>query len=149
MPTKKMRAPAEAVAMAAALKPRLEAAADRLNEKIAEFERTLKSLKLGVSAKVEFSTDIHGEDGEDLLFTKWADDWHLVIRSWDAHGPPDSDRYELLKNKSREQRLEAVELFPRLLDALIEAAEVELDRVSTSADSVDALIAALKSGAKS
>lgn len=145
MTTKKTRGPAEAVAQAAALRPKLEAAADRLNEKIAEFEKTLKGLKLGVSAAVVLWNAPDTPEGEALKFTKWGNDWHLVVVEYEDL----DEKYDRLQNKSREQRLAAVERFPDLVDALIEAAEEELARVSKSTDSIDSLIKSLQTGSKS
>jgi hypothetical protein len=71
----------------------------------------------------------------------------LLVETWDAADEDDS-KYEVLQSKSREQRLAAVEQFPSLLDALIEAAENEVERVSKSSDSIDALIGSIKSGTK-
>lgn len=143
--TKKTRSAAEAVAEAKALQPKLAAAADALNAKIAQFEKALKSLNLGVVASVTIWTEPVEPEVEDLIFTKWGNDWRLVVAFSSAHTEA---RYELLQNTSREQRLKAVALFPDLVEALTEAAEKEIARVSKSSDSIDELIASMKSGAR-
>lgn len=142
--TKKIRSAADAVVQARALQPKLAAAADALNTKIALFEKALKGLHLGVAAEVNLWTNDTVPEGEKLRFAKWSGEWHLLVVTWSVYA---DDQYELLQNSSREQRLQAVALFPALVEALIEAAEKEIDRVSKSSESIDELIASLKSGA--
>ena len=145
----KKRIRGEAVAQAKALEPKLAAAADSMNLKIAQFEKALKGLNLGVAADVKLWVSDSDPEGEDLRFAKWGGDWHLLVVSWEAYDPENiSTKYDLLQNRSREQRLQAVALFPDLVDALILAAEEEIVRVSKSSDSIDELIASLKPGAK-
>jgi hypothetical protein len=146
--TKKTRTMAEAVVQAKLLQPKLASAADALNIKIAQFEKALKGLNLGVAAGIPLWQSDEDPEGADLRFAKWGGDWHLLVVTWDTYTGDLSEKYELLQNKSREQRIDAVALFPDLVEALLEAAENEIVRVSKSADSIDELINSLKSGAK-
>ncbi|MDP3231361.1 MAG: hypothetical protein Q8N26_01200 [Myxococcales bacterium] len=126
----------EVLAKARDLQPRLAAAADNLNAKIAEFEKALGSLKLGVVASVQLSGESESF-GEYLRFAKWRDAWRLVVVEVDFHADVN---FELLQNKSRETRLAAVALFPSLIEELLRSAEREIERVAASATAIDDLI---------
>lgn len=128
-----------AAEQARVLRPRLAAATDALNKKIADFENALATLKLGVKASLAFERDEFDSAGRDLLFQKWGKDWRLVVRTFDE--AVDKQDYDLLENMRRETRLAAVERFPELLDALILAGEAEVERINTSANSIERLIA--------
>ena len=130
----------DVLAKARELKPRLAAAADKLNAKIAEFEKTLGSLKLGVMASVALSSEEQVSAGVDLRFAKWRDEWRLVVVDYDYSHGLDEESFELLQNQSRETRLAAVALFPELVDELLTSAEREIERVDASANSIDELI---------
>lgn len=131
-------------ARAAELQPRLSQAADRLNSKIASFEEALNSLNLGVAATVRLYEEDLEPVGTDLEFRKYNGKWRLVVFHWDD-GRDRSDRAPLV-GASRELRLDAVALFPKLLDALLAASEQELTRIDASAAAVDSLIASMKTG---
>lgn len=141
-----MTTKSDVLARAAALQPRLSQAADRLNAKIAAFEAALTGLNLGVAAEVRIYEDEHGVDGTNLEFRKFSGKWRLLVCDWDDT----QDRADLspLVGASREVRLDAVDLFPKLLDALLAASEAELDRLDASAAAVDSLIATMKVEAK-
>ena len=131
-------------ARAAELQPRLSQAADRLNSKIAAFEEELSSLNLGVAATVRLFEDDTEPLGLDLEFRKHAGRWRLLVNHWDD-GRDHADRAPLV-GASRELRLDAVALFPKLLESLLAASEQELARIDASAASVDSLIASMKTG---
>jgi hypothetical protein len=120
------------------LRPRLAAATNALNTKIAEFENALASLKLGVKASLALECDELVLEGRDLLFQKWGANWRLVV--WTIDDTLEKEDHDLLENMRREVRLQAVERFPDMLDALVRAAEKEIERVTDSASSIDHLI---------
>lgn len=133
-------------ARAAELQPRLAQAADRLNDKIAAFEAALVSLNLGVAASVILYDEDSFPSGTNLEFRKHVGKWRLLVFKWDdAH---DVSERSPLVGASREVRLDAAELFPKLLDALIEASEQELSRLDASAAAVDSLISTMNVGTK-
>lgn len=60
-------------------------------------------------------------------------------------GRDHEDRSPLI-GASRELRLDAVALFPKLLDGLLAASEQQLTRIEASTAAVDSLIASMKTG---
>jgi hypothetical protein len=95
----------------------LGAETDRLTEELAQIERAIHELHLGVSARVSMS------DGRMLAFEKESKIWRLRVHTHDT--------VLLLINASRGLRLEAVEHLPALLEALVDEAERQLTVTTT------------------
>jgi hypothetical protein len=118
------------IAKASEIGPQLDEATDLLNRGIAEAENQIAALKLGVTAAVDF--DLPGDDEEPhdfkrlLSFGKLGDKWRLLVE-WGCP-PPETWSSVPLLNANKEMRLLAVNLFEKLLSALVlEAAKQRAD----------------------
>jgi hypothetical protein len=96
-----------------------------LNLELQRVELALANLRLGVSASVALYPE---SPGRLLKFGKGGDKWRLIVIDGDG---PDANRTVLL-NCARETRLHVPSRLPDLLEALIEAAEQESDRLLES-----------------
>ncbi len=137
-----MKTKDDALARAASLQPQLARAADRLNDKIREFEGVLESLALGVSARKTLWSDQQEQEAEILAFQKYQGKWRLVVISVDSL--QDERDPTPLNGASRETRILAVSMFGDLLEALLAASEQELERLASASSSVDQLVATLR-----
>ncbi len=123
---------------------------DELNSKIAEAETSLAALKLGVRASVLIREDTNSETGlswySHLSFGKWEKSWRLLYEtSSDFH---DEVETTPLTNASREVRLQAIDVMPDLLLAMVESAEKEADEVKSKLDALGEFVELTKSMAK-
>lgn len=103
---------------------------DRLTEELAQVERALDELKLGVSARVPISNDRH------LCFEKEGKIWRLLIRT--------GDKTLLLINASRGLRLEAVGHLNALVLAMVDESERQVGEVRAAHDRTTDYLAKLR-----
>lgn len=117
----------------------------KLNEALEATEAVLKDLGLGVRVQVNFP------DPEDesptgwrfLCFDKHGGDWRLLVEVGDD-AYPDSIATKILRNASRDVRLEAIEFIPALIEALVEEAQSKLTTVKKKAGAMEKLVAELR-----
>jgi hypothetical protein len=128
-------------ARARAVAMRLNNASDRLNASLLDAQTALVEMGLGVWAR---ATVWRGDDGEYqcLAFGKHNGRWGLVIESGNGHAPPDSEVYTPVLEASRDDRQWAAGQLPELFEALIAAAEKEVDGVERAIARVDEVAAA-------
>jgi hypothetical protein len=125
---------------------RLHEATDRLNKVLAEFEKALAELKLGVSARVILDSNTDGWY-KVLSFTKTGGGFKLVVETGFDQDPEGAD-VTPLASASRETRLEAVENLPKLYKNLLKAFEEEIVRVNESIDQVEDLARLIRAEAR-
>ena len=107
------------------LAPRLNEASDLLNSRLSDVEKALNNLRLGVAAWVPlYSWEGEGQlhHFEQLGFSKHKGKWALVVSSG-VEEFPDHDSVELLRDSTRQTRLDAVDRLESLLTAIRKAAE--------------------------
>ena len=139
------------LAHARQLSSRFAAATDALNVALADAEKALTELGLGVSASVLIASEDF-EDGDTpytyasyLTFCKTGKTWRLQVES----GPDDDPAHfssSPVCDTSRETRLLAAKHLPELLDSLIGRAEAELQEVEANANAVKSLVQTIRSG---
>lgn len=129
---------AASLVRAKAVADRLAGVTDALNEVIAQAEKAIASLRLGVPGNVLISMDEDdpyglGSGFQNLLFTKEDKTWRLIVES----GYTDDEgnwSYTPLVNANRSTRLAAIEKLPALVENMIERAEAEITEVSDKTD---------------
>lgn len=140
----------EALARGVRAAETLGAETDALTETLAQIERALDEMRLGVSAFVTLRTE---EDEVDhptihsvttttaLSFVKEGKRWMLAIAT--THDLDDEWRFAPLVNASRELRLLAVEKLPELIEALMTEAERRFEEVRQGHEKARAILDAL------
>jgi hypothetical protein len=118
---------------------RLNQATDTLNQTISDFETVLVTIAPGIPVwslpplRVPQSGHSYGQ-GSQLGFTRWRDDWRLVVRrgqfiqrtgEWVPGSSDDWDHVPLL-DASREERAAALALLPVLIADLTKEAKERL-----------------------
>jgi hypothetical protein len=106
----------------AALSQELNEASDTLSEQIAEAEKALNALKLGVTAWATISswtppTQYGASEGCSIGYGKHNGKWGLLYLTWSDEFP-ESDRSIPLREAPREDRIAAIEKLPELVKAL-------------------------------
>jgi hypothetical protein len=134
-----------ALARARSLASEMGAVTDELNRSIAEAEKAIAELKLGVTASVTIESDENEATGvswwRDLSFGKEKQVWRLLLETSVDGEMEDSSP---LVNASRAIRLQAVDRFPELVEKLIETAGKEVEQVKAKTEAVNNLIATLR-----
>ena len=132
------------------LSRKLNEGSDLVSQRIAQLESALNELKLGVAAWVEIRvweqmldepTGQTIECEKRLGYDKYNGKWGFVL----SQGHPAFDDYEqvFLRDATRDDRLEAVEKLPRLIQEL-EAEARKLDKkVASSAKAVQSMVEAI------
>jgi hypothetical protein len=129
--------------------PTLNSASDNLGRSISKLEDRLKTLGLGISSWVAFSTwmsdDRFQYSSDEIGYTKTAGKWGFSIRVCSGHEGGDSD--EIIQwsfnDAPREMRVRSISKIPDLLEKLIKDATEMAKAVSDSAEHVDFLTNAL------
>jgi hypothetical protein len=105
----------------AALSQELNDASDTLSEQIAEAEKALNALKLGVTAWATISSWPSGQygasEGCSISYGKHNGKWGLLHLTWNDDFP-ESDRSIPLREAPREDRIAAITKLPELVKAL-------------------------------
>lgn len=129
-----------ALARALEARPRLSAATDELNKRLAEAEAALIKLNLGVRAEVTMRSP--GDHYQRILsFAKHSDDWRLLYE----YGPFGGDVEVMpLLNSPRSMRLQAVEHLPELLEKLTTNLMEEVKRVEERSEEAGRFLGSLK-----
>ena len=125
------------------LSTKLGAVTDALNDSLLRAEKTLAGLKLGVTASVLIAREeLNGSTDwcQYLRFGKHSDQWRLLVESGPEDFPEDFST-TILVNASRETRLLAARRLPDLLQAMVQAADAQIEEVVDTTSSVDTLIA--------
>ena len=121
---------------------RLHGATDRLNAALLEFEAALQALNLGVSAMVDLYPDQDTDPWYTMLeFKKMGGAFKLVLTSGEIGG--EDEDVTPICSASREQRLEAVKLLPKLYAKILEMFEAEVVKVEGSIEDVSELTRAV------
>lgn len=132
---------AAALSRAHELKPQLQKATEQLNNRIAEVEKALSELGMGVMARVVLEESDDDDPPLYLAFGKWVHSWRLQVVDPAA---PDDDQFRLLNGESRARRIKAMKRLPELVIALTAAAEAEVEAVRETSQNVETLIRSLK-----
>jgi hypothetical protein len=115
----------------AALSQELNEASDDLAEQIAQAEKALNALKLGVTAWATISSWPSGpygaSEGCSIGYGKHNGKWGLKYLTW-SDDFPESDHSIPLREAAREDRISAIEKLPDLVKALEKRArEIKTD----------------------
>jgi hypothetical protein len=124
---------------------RLHSVTDKLNGSLLNMEKALTDLNLGVSARVTLHDDPENGWSSELAFVKRGGEFRLVVISGDYRD--DDPDITPITNASRETRLEAVDLLPKLYEKLIDSFEAEIVRVNESIATVEELAEAIRAKA--
>lgn len=116
----------------------LNRATDELNAKIADAEKAIVALKLGVSGSVILAVD--GDRTDQLTFSRHHDAWRLTYDVTNATG---TEKTPLL-SASRAQRLRAVPFFAALVNELADAAVREIAKVEEAREKYRAFAEAVE-----
>ncbi len=132
----------------AAIKAALSVVTDELNEALQRAENALLGLGLGVRASVEIErTDNPGGPTwfRLLTFGKLDRQWRLIYES--GFDDPELEQWNegLLLNASREVRIEASRLLPKLYEELLRTAMKQVADVDEATRTVDAFVSTLAS----
>ncbi len=115
------------------LRPQLDAATDLLNKNLSEFEKTLISLRLNVSAGIGLEPD--DEDPKAfrsrLEFGKFEGDWRITVTR--------DDQVMLLTRAPRSVRMLAASRLPQLFEGLVKAMNNELSAVKQKTEDLTKL----------
>jgi hypothetical protein len=129
----------------------LNQASDILGSSVAQVDETLRSLNLGIPAKVRF----HGTADEDgfvdqcLVYDKYDGRWCLLITS--VSGPDGGDEsdfhYEVwpFGDAPRTLRTKAIDVLPQLLETLVTLTDDATREVQSKAQQATELAQTLKS----
>jgi hypothetical protein len=133
-----------ALARAREASDKLGEVTDAMNAVIAEAEKAIADLRLGVPgyAQMYVPDDPAMPPWEKVLaFQKDGKQWRLMIGS----GPEgDIDSWTPLTNASRDSRLEAVDLLPKVVQDMLERAEKEVTEVEDKTEQALKFIESLK-----
>ena len=126
---------------------KLHHATDQLNGALGQYEKWLQGQNLGVTAQVTLEV-AHSEDGDEWRTELAFDKVSGGFRRCTLSSPPDDEGWTvtLLVNASRETRLKAVPLLPKLHEALIRVYDTEVDRVNEATAEVTRLLAIVGAG---
>src|SRR3954470_11226589 len=114
---------------ARALASKLSRSTDALNARLAQMEKDVAALRLGVEAWVTISSassDEHDEYTTQVGFAKHAGEWKLMRRSGFELDEAIRGASPLLQ-ASREERLIAADRLPELLEELVSSGERQLE----------------------
>jgi len=128
-------------ARARAVATKLNVASDQLTESLKHAEAALVGMGLGVWARALQRQDEDTGRYESLTFGKADGRWGLFFESGSDFDSFDSI-YTPVLEASREDRQQAARLLPKLFEALVAAAEKEVDGVEKSRTIVDQVAAA-------
>jgi hypothetical protein len=126
----------------------LNSASDRLNRVIEKLETALKSLNLGISARVKFDSwsDEDGNCGYDEIgYNKLGDKWTLALKTVSGIlGDEGCDSTEWsFNNAPRELRIRAVAHIPELIEELNKIASKVVQDLEEKTKEADELANAL------
>jgi hypothetical protein len=135
---------AERIKKARVAAVKLNQATDALNAALKEAEKTIAGLRLGVSASVPMpSSEVEESDsGASLAFKRHRGEWCLVVEEF-VEAEASVTTTPLLEC-SRDDRLEAADLLPELVDALLSETETLIGDVDTKIESVTAFTKRLR-----
>lgn len=117
---------------------KLSEATDHLNLTLDQCEVAIRDLKLGVKAEVMFP-----EGNHYLVWKRWqGKEWCLVVfNSFDGEETK-------IRNVTRQQRMEAVNLLMPLVNAIIAGVSLEVERVEKAISQANELIDLVKGVSK-
>jgi len=134
---------AERVRRARAASSTLSKTTDQLNAAIVDAEKVIAGLNLGVTAWVPFpSGEEDAPDTRSLWFERHRGEWCLTV-NWSNEYTEETSITPLLEC-SREARVEAVDLLPSLVDALMDRTETLIGTVAEKIDTINAFTKRLR-----
>ncbi len=140
MATKRTRSLTAALGHARDAKKQLSAEADRLNATFLQLEKELRSLQLGVRARVVVDSGKGPNEPpwtEYLVFTKSDGSWQLVIEhDWNG----DLEGTTHITAASLEVRKKASGCLEELVSALCEQVAAQVQEVRAASDEVDRVL---------